>query len=124
MFCSEDGISPSFFDKPEKKVNDFSQNISVDLLKWQASKLTFHLSADSNGNEDDMTNFVARIHGRSARELDRDLAEEIIEASFLEEQITVDLQSYSPSDLQKANERVSVIKKKCELLRAELESRQ
>jgi hypothetical protein len=78
---------------------------------------------DSDGDED-VVNFEARLRKLPSEKLDRDLTETNYEIEFVEEQIRVDLQSYSSIDLQNANEKLSILKRKGELLKIELAARQ
>ena len=59
----------------------------------------------------------------SSQEIDRDLAEVLLEIRFLEEQLRNDLRSYSGEGLERANARVSHFKKRAEILKIELDRR-
>jgi len=59
----------------------------------------------------------------SPRVLDRDLAENSIEIQFLEDQIRLDVGSYSADELRKANSKVSRLKRRAEIFKIELERR-
>jgi len=59
----------------------------------------------------------------STEELDRDFAEISAEVDFLEEQVRCDFGSYSPKVLMMAREKISLYKKKAEILKIELGKR-
>jgi len=55
--------------------------------------------------------------------LDRDIAEISTEIDFLEEQVRVDLRSYSPKSLEEAHRRIAHFKQRAEILKIELARR-
>jgi hypothetical protein len=59
----------------------------------------------------------------STSELDRELAEVKNDLIFLEAQISNDLESYSPEQLEKARARIHHFKKKCGIINDEIEKR-
>ena len=56
-------------------------------------------------------------------ELGRDLAEVSMDLAFLEAQLGVDIGSYSPKELEKANGKISYLKQRAEILKIELSRR-
>ena len=71
----------------------------------------------------DLATFEKMVQTLTKEELDRDIAELGNEIIFLEQQVHVDLKSYSPSELKAANRKVAGNKRKLEMLKKELARR-
>jgi hypothetical protein len=67
--------------------------------------------------------FLRTLRVLSFQELDRDIAEISIEIRFMEEQMKTDFARYSPEDTLRASEKISLLTKKAEIMKIELEKR-
>lgn len=65
----------------------------------------------------------AEVHRLPSEDIDRDLAELSHEIDFLDEQVRVDLESYSPEQLTRASGKIAHLRQKAEILRIELDGR-
>jgi hypothetical protein len=81
------------------------------------------MTIDVSINPNELLGFEAQIRELSTESVDSDLSDLGLEISFLELQIKADLQSYSKTKLELAHEKISLLRKKGELLQKELESR-
>jgi len=75
----------------------------------------------SGSGESEFEEFANVIKALPAEELDRDTAEMLSEIEFLEAQIDADKENYSPDDLESALEKLSLMKRKADLLKNECE---
>jgi RNA recognition motif-containing protein len=84
-------------------------------------------SSDSNSIDEDEVNsaedFLRTLWVLSFQELDRDIAEISTEIRFTEEQMKTDFARYSPENTSRVSEKVSVLRKKAEIMKIELEKR-
>lgn len=67
--------------------------------------------------------FQLDIKSESPHELERDLAEITFEVSFMEAQVKSEIGDYTPAELEIANEKIWVLKRKAVILKLEYESR-
>ena len=79
------------------------------------------------GHQDERRKELESLRGDvlklTSEELDRDLAELNHEIQFLEEQMRVDIGSYPPAELERANAKIVHFKQKAEILKMEISSR-
>jgi len=77
----------------------------------------------ANKLNQELLSLQAKVLDLPLDELGRDLAEVSIDLAFLEAQLSVDIGSYSPKELERANEKVSYLKQRAEILKIELSRR-
>jgi hypothetical protein len=63
------------------------------------------------------------LKGRTSEELDRDLAEVSMDIEFLTAQVKLDMESYSPDNLEAAYGKISEFDRKRKLIEFELQNR-
>jgi hypothetical protein len=73
--------------------------------------------------KDEFEKFELEILGLMTNDLERDYVELSSEIDFLEAQIKIDTESYSPSQLQIANDKVDHYKKRAQAIKIKLEER-
>jgi len=72
----------------------------------------------------DIQEFQKEIRFHFTNLLERDYSELCLDIDFLEAQIKSDSESYSPKDLERANEKISFCKKMLQTMKFELKNRQ
>jgi len=94
------------------------------VIIWKI-KATYPLAppAQAQNGKEEFGEFELEILGLLTSELDRDYVELSSEIDFLEAQIKVDSESYSPSQLQIAKDKVDCYKKRAQAIKIELEER-
>jgi len=78
---------------------------------------------DSAKLNQELLTLQAEAHELSSDNLDRDLAELSHEIEFLDEQVRVDIESYSPEQLAEAWGKIAYLKQRADILKVELDRR-
>jgi hypothetical protein len=78
---------------------------------------------DDTVNREELQTLQAEIQNLPLENIDRDLAELSHEIEFLEAQVEVDLGSYSPEQLARAYGKIAHLKRRAEILKIELNTR-
>ena len=71
----------------------------------------------------DFSYIERRVRTLTSEILDRNLAELRCEVEFLQAQIEADIENLTPSQLERASEKLSFFREKAEIVRLELEDR-
>jgi hypothetical protein len=84
---------------------------------------SLHPIDPENKLNQDLVSLQAVVPKLPSDELERDFAEVSMDILFLEAQITADLGSYFPKELEKANGKIACVKQRAEILKIELSRR-